>query len=57
MGYTWRQYTNYLRLARRRAACARLERISDMAAAFHGGEGARALAKKLGEQAGDSAAG
>jgi len=37
MGYTWHQFTAYLRLARRRAARQRIERMTDLAVAVNGG--------------------
>jgi hypothetical protein len=51
MGYTWAQFTAYLRLARQERARQRLERMADTNAAFAGGEGARKLHRALSDQA------
>ncbi len=51
MGYTWAQFTAYLRLARAERARQRLDQVVDSSHAFAGGDGLRNLAKRLGEQA------
>lgn len=51
MGYTWGQFTAYLRLARQERARRRLEAVVDNSNAFAGGEGARKLVRTLGDQA------
>lgn len=55
MQLTWRQFSGYLHQARRRAARARLDRISDMRAAMHGGDNAAAMIRALNDQASDKA--
>lgn len=47
MGYRWAQFEAYLRLARRRAARDRADRLVDANVAFAGGEAATKLHKGL----------
>lgn len=47
MQLTWRQFSGYLHQARRRAARERLDRISDMRAAMHGGDNAAGMIRAL----------
>lgn len=51
MGYTWRQFTAYLKLARQERARRRIDQLVDNSNAFAGGESARKLLKALGDQA------
>jgi len=51
MGYTWHQFSWYLRLARQERARTRLERLVDTNAGFAGGTAAREVAKALRDRA------
>ncbi|MDO9094434.1 MAG: hypothetical protein Q7U99_17575 [Rubrivivax sp.] len=51
MGYTWSQFTAYLRLARADRARRRVEHLVDTSNAFAGGEGAKKAVRSLSEQA------
>ncbi len=47
MGYTWAQFTAYLHQARRRGARQQLEQLLVMGNAFAGGDGLKAMLKRL----------
>ncbi len=51
MGYTWCQFTAYLRLARRRAALDAVQTIVHTNQAMNGGKAANKLVRQLLDQA------